>query len=197
MPIALALLGLGVAKGVYDLIAHPVHIAGNTVLIFVSGLIIATFALLADLIVRSRSDPDPTMRYSPARSTTARTRPTSASDRRPGPGPARRWPRWRASSEPIGASCVREPRDGRAATAGCSAWAGFWPPRSGHARYMSQAAGGTGIVIVGGGIAGGNAAVTLRQEGYRGPVMLDQPGTGRPLWPASALQDVPAVGGRS
>ena len=55
MPIALALLGLGAAKGVYDLIAHPVHIAGDTVLIFVSGLIIATLALLADLIVRSRS----------------------------------------------------------------------------------------------------------------------------------------------
>ena len=56
MPIALALLGLGAAKGVYDLIAHPVHIADDTVLIFVSGLIIATLALLADLIVRSRSD---------------------------------------------------------------------------------------------------------------------------------------------
>ena len=55
MPIALALLGLGAAKGVYDLIAHPVHIADDTVLIFVSGLIIATLALLADLIVRSRS----------------------------------------------------------------------------------------------------------------------------------------------
>ncbi|MCW2906428.1 MAG: hypothetical protein JWL68_1217, partial [Actinomycetia bacterium] len=42
--------------GAYDLAAHPVHIAGDTVLIFLSGLIIATLALLADLIVRSRSD---------------------------------------------------------------------------------------------------------------------------------------------
>ena len=56
MPIALALLGLGVLKGIYDLVVHPVHIADDTVLIFVSGLIIATLGLLADLIVRSRSD---------------------------------------------------------------------------------------------------------------------------------------------
>ena len=52
------------------------------------------------------------------------------------------------------------------------AWAGFYPPRSGHAPYMSQAAGGTGIVIVGGAMAGGNAAVTLREEGYRDRVTL-------------------------
>jgi len=56
MPVALFLLGLGVAKGVFDLIVHPLLIAINTVLIFVSGLIIASMALLADLIVRSRSD---------------------------------------------------------------------------------------------------------------------------------------------
>ena len=37
---------------------------------------------------------------------------------------------------------------------------------------MSQAAGGTGIVIVGGALAGGNAAVTLREEGYRDRVTL-------------------------
>ncbi len=55
MPIALVLLGLGTAKALYDLAAHPLHIADDTVLIFVSGLIIATLALLADLIVRSRS----------------------------------------------------------------------------------------------------------------------------------------------
>jgi hypothetical protein len=35
-------------------VVHPVHIADDTVLIFVSGLIVATLALLADLIVRSR-----------------------------------------------------------------------------------------------------------------------------------------------
>jgi glycosyltransferase involved in cell wall biosynthesis len=56
MPLALTLLGLGVAKGVFDLVVHPLHIADDTVLIFITGLIIATLALLADLIVRSRGD---------------------------------------------------------------------------------------------------------------------------------------------
>src|SRR5580700_1539978 len=61
MPVALFLLGLGVAKGVYDIISstadgHPLLIAVNTVLIVVTGLIIASLALLADLIVRSRGD---------------------------------------------------------------------------------------------------------------------------------------------
>jgi polyisoprenyl-phosphate glycosyltransferase len=56
MPIALVLLALGLAKAGYDVVVHPLHLATNTVLIFVSGLIIATLALLADLIVRSRSD---------------------------------------------------------------------------------------------------------------------------------------------
>jgi glycosyltransferase involved in cell wall biosynthesis len=56
MPPALWLLGLGIAKGVYDMIAHPVRFANNTVMIFVTGMIIASLALLADLIVRSRGD---------------------------------------------------------------------------------------------------------------------------------------------
>ena len=56
MPLALFLLGLGFAKGIYDMVVHPVHVASDTILIFVSGLIIATLALLADLIVRSRGD---------------------------------------------------------------------------------------------------------------------------------------------
>lgn len=56
MPVALALLALAVVKGGYDLVAHPVRLATNTVLLFVTGLIIAVMALLADLIVRSRSD---------------------------------------------------------------------------------------------------------------------------------------------
>jgi glycosyltransferase involved in cell wall biosynthesis len=56
MPVALSLLALGFAKGIFDLIVHPLLFAVNTVLIFVSGLIIATLALLADLIVRSRGD---------------------------------------------------------------------------------------------------------------------------------------------
>ena len=56
MPLALFLLALGFAKGIYDQFAHPLHFAANTILTFVSGLIIATLALLADLIVRSRGD---------------------------------------------------------------------------------------------------------------------------------------------
>jgi glycosyltransferase involved in cell wall biosynthesis len=56
MPIALFLLGLGVLKFIFDLAVHPLQIAINTVLIFVTGLIIASMALLADLIVRSRGD---------------------------------------------------------------------------------------------------------------------------------------------
>jgi glycosyltransferase involved in cell wall biosynthesis len=56
MPVALTLLVLGVGKGIYDVAAHPFHIASDTVLIFVAGLIIVTLALLADLIVRSRGD---------------------------------------------------------------------------------------------------------------------------------------------
>jgi 3-phenylpropionate/trans-cinnamate dioxygenase ferredoxin reductase subunit len=49
---------------------------------------------------------------------------------------------------------------------------------------MSQGAGRAGIVIVGGGMAGGNAAVTLREEGFRDPVTVigREPGVpfGRP-----------------
>jgi polyisoprenyl-phosphate glycosyltransferase len=56
MPLALFLLGLGILKGVFDMVVHPLYFAINTVLIFVSGLIIASLALLADLIVRSRGD---------------------------------------------------------------------------------------------------------------------------------------------
>jgi glycosyltransferase involved in cell wall biosynthesis len=56
LPPALTLLGLGAAKGVYDVIAHPFRLAMDTVLIFLTGLIIASLALLGDLIVRSRGD---------------------------------------------------------------------------------------------------------------------------------------------
>ena len=56
MPPALFLLGVGVAKGVYDLIVHHWHIANDTLLVFVTGLILGSLALLADLIVRSRGD---------------------------------------------------------------------------------------------------------------------------------------------
>jgi glycosyltransferase involved in cell wall biosynthesis len=56
MPPALFLICLGLLKGVFDLVVHPLHFANDTVLIFVTGLIIASMALLADLIVRSRGD---------------------------------------------------------------------------------------------------------------------------------------------
>jgi glycosyltransferase involved in cell wall biosynthesis len=56
MPLALWLMAIGVGKAVFDLIVHPVRFATNTVLLLLTGLIIATLALLADLIVRSRGD---------------------------------------------------------------------------------------------------------------------------------------------
>jgi glycosyltransferase involved in cell wall biosynthesis len=56
MPVALFLITLGVLKGIYDMVVHPLLFAVNTVLILVTGLIIASMALLADLIVRSRGD---------------------------------------------------------------------------------------------------------------------------------------------
>ncbi|MFD2080301.1 Glycosyltransferase involved in cell wall bisynthesis [Actinopolymorpha cephalotaxi] len=55
MPPSLALLTLGSGKAVYDVVANPVRLASNTLLILLTGLIIASLALLADLIVRSRS----------------------------------------------------------------------------------------------------------------------------------------------
>lgn len=56
MPPALILVGIGVAKVIYDVAANPVRIATNTILLLLSGLIIGSMALLADLIVRSRAD---------------------------------------------------------------------------------------------------------------------------------------------
>jgi glycosyltransferase involved in cell wall biosynthesis len=56
MPVALWLLVLGVGKGIYDNVRVPFFLATNTVLIFVTGLLVGTLALLADLIVRSRAE---------------------------------------------------------------------------------------------------------------------------------------------
>jgi glycosyltransferase involved in cell wall biosynthesis len=57
MPPALWLLVIGLGKGLfYDMIVHPLYFPANTVMIFVTGMIIASLALLADLIVRSRND---------------------------------------------------------------------------------------------------------------------------------------------
>jgi glycosyltransferase involved in cell wall biosynthesis len=56
MPIALTLLGLSFVKGVIDVIRYNFGITTNAVLLFISGLLIFTLALLADLIVRSRGE---------------------------------------------------------------------------------------------------------------------------------------------
>ncbi len=54
MPVALWLVGIGFVKGIVDVFHYHFHIATNTILIFVTGLIIGAVALLADLMVRSR-----------------------------------------------------------------------------------------------------------------------------------------------
>ncbi|GII91012.1 glycosyltransferase family 2 protein [Sinosporangium siamense] len=57
MPPALSLIGIAITKGlVWDMIRHPFYLAQNTVMMFTTGLIIGSLALLADLIVRSRGD---------------------------------------------------------------------------------------------------------------------------------------------
>ncbi|MER7362463.1 glycosyltransferase family 2 protein [Nonomuraea wenchangensis] len=56
MPPALWLVGIGFAKGVYDMFKQPFYFPANTVMIFLSGLLIGSVALLADLIVRSRGE---------------------------------------------------------------------------------------------------------------------------------------------
>ncbi|MGV2386236.1 MAG UNVERIFIED_CONTAM: glycosyltransferase family 2 protein, partial [Thermobifida fusca] len=54
MPPALFLLGTGVLKVVYDVVTDPVYIRNNTIMLLMTGLIVAAMGLLADLIVRSR-----------------------------------------------------------------------------------------------------------------------------------------------
>ena len=55
MPIALWLLAVGFVKSVVDVVRYQApYLANNTVLLVVAGLVIATLALLADLVVRSR-----------------------------------------------------------------------------------------------------------------------------------------------
>ncbi|WP_084316696.1 glycosyltransferase family 2 protein [Actinospica robiniae] len=56
LPPALWLIGIGMVKAIVDLSLHPFKIAEDTILLFLSGLIIASLALLADLIVRSRGE---------------------------------------------------------------------------------------------------------------------------------------------
>jgi glycosyltransferase involved in cell wall biosynthesis len=55
MPVALWMLGIGAVKAVVDLVRYQTaYLANNTVLLLVTGLTIASLALLADLVVRSR-----------------------------------------------------------------------------------------------------------------------------------------------
>jgi glycosyltransferase involved in cell wall biosynthesis len=56
MPAALWLSGIGFVKGVTDVVRYHFHLTTNTMLLFVTGLIIGAVALLADLIVRSRGE---------------------------------------------------------------------------------------------------------------------------------------------
>jgi len=55
MPVAVALGLIGTGKLIYDQFIDPFRLANNTVLILLTGLIIGSIALLADLIVRSRA----------------------------------------------------------------------------------------------------------------------------------------------
>jgi glycosyltransferase involved in cell wall biosynthesis len=56
MPPALWLVAIGLVKGVYDVIRYGFYLTSNTVVIFLSGMLIGSLALLADLIVRSRGE---------------------------------------------------------------------------------------------------------------------------------------------
>jgi glycosyltransferase involved in cell wall biosynthesis len=56
MPLALWLFGIGVVKGIVDVVRYDFRVTTSTLLLVMSGLIIASMALLADLIVRSRAD---------------------------------------------------------------------------------------------------------------------------------------------
>ncbi|MGH3714116.1 MAG: glycosyltransferase family 2 protein [Micromonosporaceae bacterium] len=56
MPLALTLLIVGAGKAIYDVIVYFFRITTNSMLLLVTGLIIASVALLADLIVRSRPE---------------------------------------------------------------------------------------------------------------------------------------------
>jgi polyisoprenyl-phosphate glycosyltransferase len=56
MPPALWLVGIAAVKFVYDMINKPFYVPSNTIMIFLSGMLIGAVALLADLIVRSRGE---------------------------------------------------------------------------------------------------------------------------------------------
>ncbi len=55
MPLGLGTLLIGFVKGVVDVIRYDFRITTNSMLLFVTGMLIIALALLADLIVRSRN----------------------------------------------------------------------------------------------------------------------------------------------
>ncbi|WP_299442912.1 glycosyltransferase family 2 protein [uncultured Phycicoccus sp.] len=54
MPPALWMIAIGFVKAVVDMVRHPFYFPASTVLLVVSGIMIASLALLSDLVVRSR-----------------------------------------------------------------------------------------------------------------------------------------------
>ena len=54
MPPALWMIVIGLVKAVVDMVRHPFYFPASTVLLIVSGIMIASLALLSDLVVRSR-----------------------------------------------------------------------------------------------------------------------------------------------
>jgi polyisoprenyl-phosphate glycosyltransferase len=56
MPLALWMLSVGVVKSVFDVVRYHFRVTTNATLLIMTGLLVASVALLADLIVRSRSD---------------------------------------------------------------------------------------------------------------------------------------------
>ncbi len=54
MPPALWMVVIGLVKAVVDMVRHPFYFPASTVLLIVSGIMIASLALLSDLVVRSR-----------------------------------------------------------------------------------------------------------------------------------------------
>lgn len=54
MPVALWLVVFGLVKAVVDMVRHPFYFPANTILLLMTGLLVGSMALLADLVVRSR-----------------------------------------------------------------------------------------------------------------------------------------------
>jgi hypothetical protein len=75
MPLALGLLGLAVAKLVFDWVDRDFRLASNTLLLFFMSLLAMTIGILADLIVRVTK---PAMTVRPAQAVRRATRGDTA-----------------------------------------------------------------------------------------------------------------------